>query len=76
MIGFTVNRTLAFILNFWNLTFFSGALNLLLSDNRVVANSFGLIICARFWIRKTATSRSRESAQCILDVINFKPAGE
>ena len=56
-----------------NLTLFSRVLNLLLSDDRVVDSLVGLITCARFWIRKTVTSRFRESAQCVLDVINLEP---
>ena len=36
----------------------SDSLNLLLSDDRVVDSPVGLITCARFWIRKTVTSKA------------------
>ena len=45
--------------------------NLLFSSGRVVDDSFGLITCTRFWIRKTVTSEFSWSVQEVLDVINL-----
>ena len=64
-------------LNFGSLIVFSASNILLFSTDLVVDDPVGLKTCERFWISISVTSRSRGSAQKMLDVSNlWRPGTE